>query len=98
MTITVSVSQFREDLSTYLARAQAGDRIVVRDEKKGAEVAELIGKKPFDPEVFRQILREVAGSISTKDHPEWATPAKISRWLRRERKSAERHFHVPVRQ
>ena len=97
MNVTVSVSQFREDLSAYLARAQAGDKIVVRDEKRGAEVAELIGKKPFDPKAFRQVLREVAGSISAKDHPEWATPAKISRWLRRERKASERHFHVPVR-
>lgn len=97
MTVTVSISQLREDLSAYIARVQSGDSIVVKDEKKGIEVAEIIRKRQFDPKAFRRALYRVAGSVSAKDHPEWATPVKISRWLRKSRKQAERHFDVPSR-
>lgn len=97
MTVTVSISQLREDLSAYISRVQSGESIVVKDEKKGIEVAEITSRKQFDPEAYKAMLDRVAGSISAKDHPEWATPAKISRWLRRTRKQSERHFDVPPR-
>ncbi len=92
MTITVSISEFRQNISDYLARAQAGHTILLKDEKKGHAVAEVKGKKKFDPVTFQETLKKVAGTISAKDHPEWATPKKISQWLRKSRKAAERHF------
>lgn len=97
MTIIVSVSQFRQNLSDYLAKAQAGHTVVVKDEKKGDEMVEIVGKKKWDPEAYKGMLRRVAGTISAKNHPEWATPKKINQWLRKERLAAERRFDVPPR-
>ncbi len=90
MTITVSISQLRDDLAKYISRAQEGDRVVVKDEKKDVEVAEIIGKKPFDSEAFRRALHEAAGVLTAKNHPEWRTKRQVVSWLRRERKAAER--------
>lgn len=97
MTITVSISQFRRRLSDYIDKARNGSTVVVRDEKTDQDLVQVTGRKQWDPEAFRRTLYRVAGSISVKDHPEWATPSKISRWLRKERKAAEGHFDVPPR-
>lgn len=95
MTITVSISDFRNNISDYLQDLRLGHRIILKDEKKNEEVAEIVGKKKFDPEKFWAAMKKVAGTISVKDHPEWATPAKINKWLRKTRKESERHFDVP---
>ena len=92
MTITVSISEFRQNIADYLARAREGHTIVLKDEKKGEEIAQLVGKKKFDPKTFGRALSALAGTISAKDHPEWATTGKINQWLRQTRKAAERHF------
>ena len=97
MTITVSISDFRQNLSDYLAKVRAGHRLVLRDEKQEETIASVVPEKQWDPEMFRRTLYRVAGSISVKDHPEWATPKKIERWLRKTRLANERHFHVPPR-
>lgn len=94
MTVTVSVSQLREDLATYIARAQSGDRVVVKDEKRGTDLVEIIGKKTFDPEAFRRALHRAAGVFTAKNHPEWATKKKVEQWLRNGRLADERHFDV----
>ena len=97
MTITVSIGKFRQNVSDYLQKVREGNRVKLRDAKRDEIVASIIPEKKFDPEAFRRALYTAAGSISAKDHPEWATPAKISRWLRKTRKDAERHFDVPPR-
>lgn len=97
MTITVSISQFRQHMSEYLNRVKAGYTVVLRDEKQEEEIADVNPRKKWDPKAYRAMLERVAGSISVKDHPEWATPAKISRWLRKTRLQNERHFNVPTR-
>ncbi len=94
MIITVSIGEFRQNISDYLARAQAGHRIILKDEKKGEEVAEIVGKKKFDPVAFRAMLDRVAGVFTVKNHPQWATKAKIEKWLRESRKRDERNFDV----
>ncbi|MBI3576486.1 hypothetical protein HY086_00380 [Candidatus Gottesmanbacteria bacterium] len=96
MTITVSISQFRQNVSDYLDKVRDGYRVILRDAKKDEIVASIVPEKRFDPEAYKAMLDRVAGSISAKDHPEWATPAKISKWLRKIRKANERHFHVPA--
>lgn len=92
MIITVSISQFRQNVSTYLARAQRGDRIIIKDEKKGQQVAEVIGKKKFDMESFRKTLNRVAGTFTAQNHPEWKTKKDVIRWVERGRKEADRTF------
>lgn len=92
MTITVSISEFRHRLSDYLQQAQAGNTIVLKDEKKGNNVAQLVGKKIFDPKAFGRALKAAAGVFSAKNHPEWRTKRDVIRWVEQSRKAAERSF------
>ncbi len=94
MTITVSISDFRQNISDYLAKARAGDTIVLKDEKKNEEVAELIGKKKWDAVAFRKALHEAAGVFTAKNHPEWRTKRDVIRWVEKSRKAADRTFNV----
>ena len=95
MTITVSISEFRNNISDYLARARAGDRIVLKDEKKDEEIAEVVGKKKWDPEAFERALRKVAGTFTAKRHPEWRTKRQVIAWVNKSRREAERTFDIP---
>ncbi len=92
MTITVSISEFRQNISDYLARAQAGHTILLKDEKKGRTVAEVVGKKKFDPVAFGKALRAAAGVFTAKNHPEWRTKRQVIRWVEKSRQEAERSF------
>lgn len=94
MTLTVSVGEFRRRLSDYLAKASRGDTIIIKDEKKDNELAQLTGRRQFDPVAYGQALRRAAGTFTAKNHPEWATKAKIVSWLRKTRLANERHFDV----
>lgn len=92
MTITVSISEFRNNISDYLAYVRAGDKIVLRDKKKNEDVAELVGKKKFDYKEYKAMLKRVAGTFTAKKHPEWRTRKDVEKWLRETRMNAERHF------
>lgn len=92
MTLTVSVSELRSNLAQYLDKVANGDNLFVRDEKKDKLVAELIGRKEFDPGRFERALRRSAGVFTAKNHPEWATKQDVIKWLRETRKASERHF------
>lgn len=92
MTITVSISQFRENISEYLARIGQGDNVRLKDEKRNKSVARLVPDKSFNPSAFGRALKMAAGVFTSKDHPEWRTKRDITGWLRRERKSADRTF------
>lgn len=92
MTLTVSISELRNNLAQYLERVTNGDHLLVRDEKKDRLVAELIGKKEFDPERFEKALQLAAGVFTQKKHPEWATKKDVIRWLEKARLASERHF------
>jgi len=92
MTITVSISQFRKNISDYLEQARAGHRIILKDEKKGDEIAEVVGKKKWDPEAFGRSLKVAAGVFTAKNHPEWRTKKDVIRWVEQSRKAADRTF------
>lgn len=92
MTITVSISQFRQNISDYLDQARAGTTIILKDEKRGEDVAEIVGKKKFDMVSFKQTLRKVAGTFTAKNHPEWRTKRDVIRWVEKTRKAADRTF------
>ena len=92
MTITVSISQFRQNISDYLAKAQSGIRIVVRDEKENEDVVEIVGKNKWDPVAYIAMLDRVAGTFTVKNHPEWGTKKNVERWLRKSRLADERKF------
>ncbi len=94
MTITVSISDFRQNISDYISQVQAGNTVVLKDEKKGIEVAEMKGKKQFDPVAFDRALRRAAGVFTAKNHPEWRTKRDIVRWLEKSRKADDRNFNI----
>jgi len=92
MTFTVSISEFRNNLSEYLEKVSHGTTILVRDEKKDRVVAEVVGKKEFDPVAFRRSLKAAAGVFTAKNHPEWRTKKDVIKWLEKERSAADRTF------
>lgn len=92
MTITVSISQFRQNISDYLEKAKAGNTIVLKDEKKGEEIAQVVGKKKFDPESFGRALKAAAGTFTAKNHPEWRTKKQVISWVEKSRAEADRSF------
>ncbi len=92
MTITVSISKFRQNISDYLNQVQAGNTVILKDEKKNEEIAKIVGKKKFDPESFGRALRASAGVFTAEKHPEWRTKRDVIRWVERERAKADRTF------
>lgn len=50
--------------------------------------------KKFDIEDYLKTLRQSAGTFSAKNHPEWATKAKVIKWVNESRKQSERNFNV----
>lgn len=92
MTITVSVNQFRQHISDYISKANEGYTIVIKNVKKGKEVAQLTGKKKFDPERFGKVLKAATGTFTAENHPEWRTKKDVIKWVEEGRKAADRTF------
>lgn len=92
MTITVSISDFRQNISDYLARVKAGDTVILKDEKKNEEIAQLTGTKKFDSDAFGKALRKAAGVFTAENHPEWRTKRDVIRWVEKSRAAADRTF------
>ena len=92
MTLTVSVSEFRNNISEYLDKVAAGTRVFIRDAKKDKTIAEVASSKSFDPVAFEKALDKTAGVFTAENHPEWRTKKDVNRWLRETRKNFDRKF------
>ena len=96
MTITVSISDFRQNLSDYITKVKEGDTIVLKDEKKGEELAHV---NPVKKSTIGDLLAYVKKNgpiFTTKNHPEWRTKKDVAAWVRKSRKEAERDFsYIP---
>lgn len=92
MTLTVSVSELRNNISLYLERVVKGTRVIIRDEKKDVTIAQITQIYVFNKDLFEKTLRKAAGVFSAKNHPEWSTKRKATEWLVKTRKSSDRHF------
>ena len=92
MTISVSVSKLRGDISKYFDLVSKGNTVLVKNEKRGKDVALITRRNTFNSEDYDMSLKRFAGSISAKDHPEWATKQKIIKWVNDSRKASERSF------
>lgn len=92
MTLTVSISQFRQNISEYLTKAKEGHIIILKDDKRDQEVVQVVGKKTFNPETFAKALEASAGIFSAENHPEWKTKKDVINWVHKSRKSSERNF------
>ena len=92
MNVVVSISQFRQNIASYIERAKKGDTVILKDEKKDEQMVQLVGKKKFDPAAFGKALEAAAGVFSAKNHPEWRTKQDVINWVRESRKAADRRF------
>lgn len=92
MTLTVSISQFRQHISDYIAKAKDGYTVILKDEKKNEEIVQLLAKKKFNPETFGKSLKAAAGIFTAENHPEWRTKRDVISWLQKSRKASDRKF------
>ena len=92
MNVVVSISQFRQNIASYIEKAKKGDTVILKDEKRDQQVIQIVGKKKFDPEAFGKALKAAAGIFSAKNHPEWKTEGDVIKWVERGRKAADRTF------
>lgn len=92
MTVTVSVSQFRNNMADYLEKVMQGNRVLIRDEKKDVPIAELKKTKSFDKDAFERSLRKAAGVFTAKNHPEWRTKTDVINYVRKTRLANQRSF------
>ncbi len=92
MLINVSISQFRQNIADYIAKAKAGYTVILNDEKKGQQIAQLVGKKGFNSETFGKALNEATGVFTAQNHPEWKTKKDVAVWVDKGRLAADRNF------
>lgn len=92
MTLTVSVSDLRSNISEYLERVAKGTRLIIRDEKKGKAIAQITKAPSFDKDAFEKSLRKTAGVFTVENHPEWKTKSDVSTWLTKNRLANDRMF------
>jgi antitoxin (DNA-binding transcriptional repressor) of toxin-antitoxin stability system len=92
MTLTVSVSELRNNISNYLEKVMKGTRVLVRDEKRDITIAEIIHTATFDKETYEKALRKAAGTFSSDNHPEWTGQEDIVDWITKSRLSDQRSF------
>lgn len=92
MTTVVSISQFRQNIAAYLAKINDGYTVILKDEKRGQEIAQLISNKQFNPQTFEKTLRAAFGIFTAENHPEWQTKGDVINWVKKGRKLADRKF------
>ena len=92
MTLTVSVSELRNNISQYLEKAMKGNRVLIRDEKKDITIAQITKTSFFDKDMYERVLRKASGIFTKENHPEWNTKANVTNWLTKTRLSDERTF------
>jgi len=92
MTLTVSVSELRNNISLYLERVVKGTRVLIRDEKREMTIAQITKASFFDKNIYEKVLQKAAGLFTQTNHPEWKTKSNVINWVRKNRLSDERSF------
>lgn len=92
MTLTVSVSELRNNISDYLDKVVKGNRVLIRDEKKNKTIAQITQTSVFDKDAYGKALSKASGIFTAQNHPEWATKKKVIDWVTKTRLQSERKF------
>lgn len=92
MTLTVSVSDLRNNISSYLERVIKGTRVLIRDEKRNITIAQITNTSFFDKNMYEKVLQKAAGIFTSENHPEWKTKLNINNWITKNRLGDERSF------
>jgi antitoxin (DNA-binding transcriptional repressor) of toxin-antitoxin stability system len=89
MTVTASISELRKNLSDYLAKVEQGIVVIIKDEKKDEEIAQLTKKEKFNKNEYLKALEDASVAIASNSHPEWKDQKSIIKWLRQSRKDRD---------
>ncbi len=89
MAITISISDLRSNIATYLEKASRGANVIVRDTKKGINIAQITGTATFNKIEYEKELRRAAGILGN-NHTEWTNKTAITKWLTEIRKQNDR--------
>jgi len=92
MTLTVSVSELRNNISDYLDKVLKGNRVLIRDEKRNKTIAQITQTSVFDKDAYEKALNKASGVFTAKNHPEWATKKKVIDWVANNRIKNQRTF------
>ena len=92
MTLTVSVSELRNNISDYLDKVLKGNRVLIRDEKRNKTIAQITQTSDFDKDAYEKALSKASGVFTAKNHPEWATKKKVIDWVANNRIKNQRTF------
>ena len=92
MTLTVSISELRNNISGYLDKVVKGSRVLIRDEKRNMTIAQITQTSAFDKTMYEKVLRKAGGVFTAQNHPEWATKKKVVDWVTKSRLAADRTF------
>lgn len=92
MTLTVSVSELRNNISNYLDKVVKGNRVLIRDEKRNVTIAQITQTSAFDKGAYEKALRKASGIFTAQNHPEWATKEKVIDWVSKNRLKNQRTF------
>lgn len=92
MTLTVSVSELRKNISGYLDKVAKGSRVLIRDEKRNIPIAQITQTSAFDKTMYEKVLRKASGVFTAQNHPEWTTKIKVVDWVNKGRLAADRTF------
>ncbi len=92
MTLTVSVSELRNNISDYLDKVVKGNRVLIRDEKRNKTIAQITQTSAFDKDSYEKALSRASGIFTAQNHPEWATKKKVIDWVAKNRLKNQRTF------
>lgn len=92
MTLFVSVSDLRNNISDYLERVTRGTRLIIRDEKRGKMIAQITKSQTFDKDAYEKAMRKAAGVFTAENHPQWRTKKDVIAWLKKSRSLSDRKF------
>lgn len=92
MTLTVSVSELRNNISGYLDKVVKGNRVLIRDEKRNVTIAQITQTPAFDKDAYEKALKKASGIFTAQNHPEWATKKKVIDWVTNNRLNNQRTF------
>lgn len=83
MATTVSVSEFRRNLSDWLERAREGEKVIVRDEREREDVAEVRPAEKKNWDEIMKAVEETRGMWADIPEREWrASRRRIERAVR----------------
>lgn len=92
MTLNISISDLRNNISKYLGKVREGNRVLIKDEKRNVTIAQILPVTSFNRESYAEVLKKSAGIFTSELHPEWRNKDDILEWLHKSRLADERNF------